>query len=77
MGICDALSVVRLQKLLLKYSLPTGCEYSAKQLADIAANDKKIASGRINLVMPRKMGECFLYNVDVEDVMSIFERGLQ
>ena len=38
---------------------------------------EKRSGGRINLVLPKKIGECFLYPVDVTEVERIFALGLE
>lgn len=77
MGICDKKEADRMVRILEKYALPTGTDYSAKQLANIAKSDKKIAQGSINVVLPKKLGDCFLYNIDVDELEGIFKRGLK
>lgn len=77
MGICNDECVEKIEHILNKYSLPISAQYSAKELADIAKNDKKIAGGSINLVLPREVGDCFLHNINIEEIEGIFERGIR
>ncbi len=58
------------------YGLPTDCPYSAKELADIALNDKKRHGGSITLVMPYDIGDSRLYKVSVDSLEEIFKAGL-
>ena len=76
MGICGEQETERIESILKKYHLPVRTEYCASELASIAKNDKKIAAGSINVVLPRKMGDCFLYNIDTDALEGVFARGL-
>lgn len=43
---------------LLENNLPISCPYEAKELYYNAVNDKKIASGKITLIVPERIGKC-------------------
>ena len=58
------------------YGLPTDCPYTARELADIALNDKKRQGGSITLIMPYGIGDSRLYRVPVESLEDIFKAGL-
>lgn len=53
--------------------LPVECEFSPKDLADAALSDKKRSGGSINFVVPKKIGECILKKIPVEDLYKIAE----
>lgn len=50
--------------------LPTQTEYGAEQLAQAAMVDKKRRGGRITLVVPRRIGECELVGIPVEELID-------
>ncbi|MBR3878630.1 MAG: 3-dehydroquinate synthase [Clostridia bacterium] len=58
------------------YGLPTDCPYSARELADVALNDKKRQGGSITLIMPFGIGDSRLYKVSVDSLEEIFKAGL-
>jgi len=58
------------------YGLPTECPYSARELADIALNDKKRQGGSITLVMPYGIGDSRLYTVPVDSLEDVFKAGI-
>jgi len=76
LGVCEP-CYERVCAALTANDLPTRCPYSAEELANAALSDKKRSGGRINLVLPKKIGECFLYPVDVTEVERIFALGLE
>ena len=55
--------------------LPTACPYPAAQLAEAALHDKKRRGGKITLVLPEKIGKCFLKTVDVNELPAYFAKG--
>ncbi len=57
-------------------SLPTECNYSARQLFDVALNDKKRTGNSINLVVPQEIGHCVLQKVDVDTVLEFIKSGM-
>jgi len=58
------------------YGLPTDCPYSARELADVALNDKKRQGGSITLIMPFGIGDSRLYKVSVDSLEDILGAGL-
>ena len=54
-------------------NLPVECGFSPRALADAALSDKKRSGGNINFVVPKKIGECILKKIPVEDLHKIAE----
>jgi len=65
-----------LQKLLTKFELPTGTDYSADQLFFNALSDKKRFGGMVNLIVPRDIGYCEIVPTPVSELKSFIEAGL-
>lgn len=76
LGHCSAEDRDAAIEQISSYGLPTDCPYSAKELADIALNDKKRHGGSITLVMPYGIGDSRLYKVSVDSLEEIFKAGL-
>ncbi len=57
-GICPMSALERTAALLKKCGLPTGTEYTADELSRAMLSDKKIAGGRLRLVVPEDIGRC-------------------
>ena len=77
LGLCTKEELCEIERLISSYSLPTGCTYDAKSLADVALSDKKRSGDSITLIMPYGIGESRLYKVDIESLEKIFSLGLE
>ena len=51
------------------------CPYPASALAQAALSDKKRRGGRITLVLPEKIGACYLKAVDIAELPAYFAKG--
>lgn len=75
-GICPQNDLNEIISMLESYSLPTQCPFGAKELADIALGDKKRSGSCINLIIPHAIGNCKIEKTKIEDLESIFSKGL-
>lgn len=66
----------RVARCLAKHHLPTGSGFTAPELADAAASDKKRSGDTITLVIPRRIGHCELKAVPVAELRGVIEAGL-
>ena len=62
-GLCPESVVERLTALLKRYNLPTESPYRRAQLLSAALSDKKAQGGAIRLVVPERIGKCFVESV--------------
>lgn len=65
-----------IEKALKNNGLSVDVPYSAEELAEAAMADKKRAGGKISLVVPTEIGNCVLVDTPVEDILTVFERGI-
>ena len=77
MGLCAPGVASRIESALGAMGLPTACPYSAEHLAAAALADKKRRGDEITLVMPRRVGECFLHPVGVGELPKILSLGVE
>jgi 3-dehydroquinate synthase len=77
MGLCAPGVAEKIESALRAMNLPARCPYSSRQLAQAALGDKKRRGDEITLVMPRRVGECFLYPVEAGRLPEIFSLGLE
>ena len=56
---------------------PTSTEFSAKELAAAALSDKKRRGDSISVVVPDRIGSCYMKKVSVDDLEAIFRAGLE
>lgn len=62
-----------IEKTLLNNNLPVECPYSSEELMEAATRDKKISGSSITLVIPRKIGECYLHKIPLSTLFSFME----
>lgn len=75
-GLCAGEVPQRIETLLEKMHLPIRTAYSTEELLEAAMRDKKIRGGTIELVVPREIGKCELYKIDVADLAAWIQEGL-
>ena len=75
-GYCAHGVYTQICNILKCFSLPTNTSFSAAALADGALSDKKRFGQSINLILPKKIGECFLHETPISKLESFFEAGL-
>ncbi|MBQ8731953.1 MAG: 3-dehydroquinate synthase [Oscillospiraceae bacterium] len=75
-GLCAADLPKRLTDLLESYRLPVTCPFSAEELIRSALHDKKREGDRIDLVIPREIGNCEIYPIPVSEMAVVLKEGL-
>lgn len=76
LGICDQGTATRIQWLLEKFGLPVFTHNTASEILEAVLSDKKRSGDRINLILPRSVGECIIAPTAVSELESILEAGL-
>lgn len=66
----------RIIALLEQFGLPVRTGFSAQALHDCALSDKKRAGGTVNLIIPRKIGNCVIVPTNVDELQSFIQAGL-
>ena len=74
---CDDDMVLRLARCVRANGLSTHCPYAAAALAEAALTDKKRAGDTITLVLPERIGKCYLKKIPVGGAGGWFERALE
>ena len=69
-GICPESVLARLTSLLKKYNLPTVSPYTCRQLISAALSDKKMQGETIRLIVPERIGKCFVEKIPQENLKS-------
>ena len=62
---------------LLRNDLPIPCPYPAEALLEAMLRDKKVRAGRIQLALPKRIGHCALYEIDVDALGGFLARALE
>lgn len=74
---CSAHTAARIERVLLQNGLPVTTPFPAGELAAAALSDKKRDGQKITLVLPRKIGDCSFWTVEVAGLRSLIEAGLE
>ena len=74
---CPDEMVLRLARCFSANGLSTHCPYPADRLTEAALSDKKRAGDSITLVLPEKIGKCFLKKIPVAELRDTFARALE
>ncbi len=75
-GYCEEATLASVCNILHKFDLPTETSLSAEVLYAGALSDKKRTGGVIQLVVPKKIGECFLRPTKVSELIAFIKAGL-
>ncbi len=76
-GICERGVATRIAAALQSLQLPVACPYAAADLAQAALADKKRHGDSITLVLPRAVGDCFLYQLPTDQLAAFIALGLE
>lgn len=77
MGLCPEGELDLLVSVLKANGLPTHCDFTAEQLTAVATADKKRKGNEIQLVVPYSIGDSRLLTLDISELCSFIEKGLQ
>lgn len=65
-----------LTSVIQQFHLPVSTSFTAEELYNAALSDKKRSGGTVNLIVPRQIGRCEIYPVEVATLRSFIEAGL-
>ena len=77
LGWCAQPTADRIAAMLRRNRLPISTEFSAAELAAAALSDKKRRGDSISVVVPDRIGSCYMKKVSVNDLEAIFRAGLE
>lgn len=60
----------RVIALLKKYNLPTACPYGADEVISACMADKKIEHGKLQLIVPERIGVCRIVPTEITELKS-------
>lgn len=76
LGITDPGTADAIAAINERNELPTGCTFTAEELADGALADKKRRGNTLALIIPEKMGKCMTHTINVDDIIDIINKAL-
>ena len=68
MNICSEETCNSIISLLRQYDLPTETSYTVPQLLEAVQSDKKIAGGKLHLIVPEEIGQCRIIPVQPDEI---------
>jgi len=75
-GVCDGQTYERIIEAIMRFGLPTKTVFSAEDLYKKALSDKKVASGSVNLIVPRCIGDCIILPTPISRLLDFIKAGL-
>lgn len=75
-GLCPEEACRRICRLLQQYDLPTETDQTAEAILTLCRSDKKIAAGKIKLVVPQDIGCCRLHPMVLAQLQDWIEKGV-
>ena len=75
-GICTAQTTDQIIEVLKAFNLPTQTEICSDTIFENALSDKKRSGYTVNLIVPKKIGECLIKTVSLVEMKSYIETGL-
>ena len=76
LGLCERSVAVEIESILADYGFDLDCPCSAEALYNAALSDKKRAGGSITLILPEAIGQCVLYKMPCEELLSLLKQVL-
>ena len=77
MEICDSQSLHDILQMLQLHKLPLNTNYKADELTNACLMDKKRDSEYLTMVFPVKIGECVLKRIQVSELRTVIQLGLE
>ena len=74
-GICTDDTCAQILALLRQYGLPTETAFTRDALTDAARSDKKIADGKLHLIVPECIGRCRIETIPAVDIPAWLADG--
>ncbi len=72
-GFAEEPCSARLEALLLKNNLPIWTDIPIEALVNAAAVDKKRKGNRLTLILPKKIGDCRLYDINIDELEDLLK----
>ncbi len=76
-GLCSEDCADTIRKTIEKFGLPSHCRYSADELYDVMKKDKKRKGSSISIILPEYIGKCIIRRMELSELKSFIEKGLE
>lgn len=75
-NLCNQDTALQILNALTRFGLPVSTDFTAQQLYQASASDKKRHSNKIDLILPEAIGHCTIRTVELQELLSYIEAGL-
>lgn len=75
-GLMEENITERVVAVLKKYDLMNECPFTAAEAVGVLLNDKKRSGQTINLAIPKRIGECCLYKMNVDRLEEFYRLAI-
>jgi len=75
-GLCAAATAATIVDILEKFGLPTRTEYSMDELFLPMLSDKKRSGDTVNVIVPKRIGECEILPMKIDELKTFMASGL-
>lgn len=72
---CTSETYNRIISILIKYGFDISVDFPAVELFEAMCKDKKVNGGKVNFIVPKKIGFCDIVGVSTEDIPKWLENG--
>lgn len=76
-GVCSPKTAEQIVSLIRKFGLPADTEYTAGELYRYTLSDKKREGDTVALILPRRIGDCIVKVLPVEELGDWIKAGLE
>lgn len=76
LGICSNETLMKILAVLNKFGLPVSTDFSPDALYEGALSDKKRSNNLVNLIIPKTIGDCIIYPLEIQKLKFFIEAGL-
>jgi 3-dehydroquinate synthase len=76
MHLCTEATHAQIKAAVKKYGLPSKTEIDPEELIEAAFSDKKRSGDKITLVVPEKIGKCYLKKFSMEELAQFVKMGM-
>ncbi|MCL2018813.1 MAG: 3-dehydroquinate synthase [Oscillospiraceae bacterium] len=76
-GYCECDFSGEIEEAFSGFSRVLNMNFTAKQLYEAGLSDKKRHGGKINIIIPERVGKCVIKEIDAEELFEVFKSGLE
>ena len=76
-GLCDEDYSGEITAAFSGFSQALEMSFSAEQMYEAGLSDKKRSGGKLNIIIPERVGKCIIKEIEASELYDVFKAGLQ